>query len=294
MKRPRALQFKAVRSKAARSKTMRLGETRYALGGAFYVMRHVEWGNPDSPPLVCVHGLTRTGRDFDGLAAGLDGYRLICPDLPGRGRSDWLPDGSLYTPGTYVVALAALLAGLDTVKWVGTSLGGICGMMIAAMPGQPISRMVLNDVGPHIPAAALARIREYIGTTPKFPTMAALQLHLRQIHAPFGTLTGKQWDHLAETSTRPVPGGFALHYDPAIAAPILATEPADVDLSILWAAITIPMLSLRGENSDLLTPDTHAAMAASGAATHTVLNTGHAPALMDAPTIAVIAEYLAD
>ena len=103
---------------------MRTGETRYVLDGAFHVMRHVEWGDPAAPPVMCVHGLTRTGRDFDALAQVLDGFRVICPDLPGRGRSEWLPDPARYQPASYVVALSALLAGLGPVGWVGTSLGG--------------------------------------------------------------------------------------------------------------------------------------------------------------------------
>ena len=271
---------------------MRHGETRYVLGGAFHVMRHVEWGDPAAPPVLCVHGLTRTGRDFDALAAGLPAYRVICPDLPGRGRSDWLPSAVQYQPASYVVALAALLAGLGPVRWVGTSLGGICGMIIAAMPGQPITRLVLNDIGPHIPRPALARIRDYIGDIPVFADLAALERHLRRVHAPFGRLTDAQWAHLAATSSRAVPGGVSLHYDPAIAEPIVATEPADIDLSAVWAAITAPVLALRGRDSDLLLPETLAAMAASGAQIHTVPDAGHAPALMDAPTIAVIADFL--
>ncbi len=271
---------------------MRTGETRYVLNGAFHVMRHTEWGDPAAPPVVCVHGLTRTGRDFDALAMGLPEYRVICPDLPGRGRSDWLPDPTAYHPGTYVVALAALLAGLGPVRWLGTSLGGICGMLVAAMPGQPITRMVLNDIGPHIPAAALARIRDYIGDALVFADLSALESHLRRVHAPFGQLTDPQWAHLAATSARAESSGVALHYDPAIAAPILATEPTDVDLSAVWARIAVPVLAIRGATSDLLLPETLDAMAVSGAQTHVVSGAGHAPALMDAPTIAVIASFL--
>ncbi len=271
---------------------MRTGETRYVLGGAFHTMRHVEWGDPAAPPVVCVHGLTRTGRDFDALAAGLPGYRVICPDLPGRGQSDWLPDGVLYSTGTYIVALSALVAGLGPVRWVGTSLGGICGMVIASMPGQPITRLVLNDIGPHIPAAALARIQTYIGDVPLFADLAGLERHLRRVHAPFGALTDAQWAHLAATSARSVPGGVALHYDPAIAESVMENAPTDVDMSAFWSPITVPVLVVRGESSDLLLPNTLAAMAASGAQTHTVAGAGHAPALMDAPTIAVIAAFL--
>jgi pimeloyl-ACP methyl ester carboxylesterase len=146
----------------------RQGSVRYLLAGRFYTMAWTEWGDPSAEPLVCVHGLTRNGRDFDALAQALsDRYRVICPDLPGRGASDWLQDPMLYSPPSYVTALAHLFAMLDRpIAYVGTSLGGICGMLIAACQGQPITRMVLNDIGPHIPRAALARIRDYIGATP--------------------------------------------------------------------------------------------------------------------------------
>ena len=272
---------------------MRRNTARYVLNGAFHTMAYTAWGDPAAPAVVCVHGLTRTGRDFDPLAAALARtHHVLCPDLPGRGLSDWLDDNALYQPIHYVTALAALLAGLGPVGWVGTSLGGICGMVVAAMPGQPITRLVLNDIGPHIPVAALARIRDYIGGTPVFPNVLALEQHLRRVHAPFGMLTDAQWAHLAATSARIVPGGVALHYDPAIAAPILATEPADVDLWPIWARITIPVLAIRGASSDLLLPGTFARMATDGAQTLTVPNAGHAPALMDGPTIAAIASFL--
>ena len=273
---------------------MREGQTRYLLGGSFRTLTHTEWGDRDAPPVVCVHGLTRSGRDFDALAQHLArDFWVLCPDLPGRGRSDWLEDSALYQPIHYVTALAALLAVIGRrVGWVGTSLGGICGMLVASMPGQPITRMVLNDIGPHIPAGALARIRDYIGATPVFADVAALEQHLRRVHAPFGRLSDAQWAHLATTSARAVPGGVALHYDPAIAEQVLATPPGDVDLWPVWARISIPMLAIRGVDSDLLLPETLAQMATSGAQTLMVPNAGHAPALMDAPTMAAVAAFL--
>ena len=277
----------------------RPGETRYLLAGpvtgAFYRMAHTAWGDPAAPVVLCVHGLTRTGRDFDALAQALArDYHVICPDLPGRGRSDWLPDSALYEPMTYVVALGFLLAALPRpVRWIGTSLGGICGMLAASMPGHPITRMVLNDIGPFIPSAALNRIREYMRLTPSFESLWALELHLRAVHAPFGPLTDAQWSHLAETSARQLPNGrWALHYDPGIATPIRKTVPIDVDLWGYWSKITVPILAIRGANSDLLLPRTLERMALAGAQTLVVPNTGHAPALMDAPTIAVIQDFL--
>ena len=274
----------------------RPGETRYLLGGAYRRMAHVAWGDPAAPAVLCVHGLTRTGRDFDPLARALaETHHVICPDLPGRGGSDWLPDATLYTPASYVQALSHLLAAVGRpVAWVGTSLGGICGMAVAATPGHPVARLVLNDIGPHIPAAALRRIRDYIGAAPAFDGLPALERHLRAIHAPFGRLTDAQWAHLAATSARRLPDGqWALHYDPAIATPILAAEPADADLSPFWAGVEVPVLAIRGESSDLLLPETLAGMERDGAATLTVQDAGHAPALMDAATIGEVVRFCA-
>jgi pimeloyl-ACP methyl ester carboxylesterase len=272
----------------------------YLLGNGFYRMAYVEFGNPAAPAVLCVHGLTRNGRDFDPLAEALaDEFHVICPDLPGRGKSDWLPHGALYQPPTYVTALAHLLAALNKpVMWVGTSLGGICGMILAGATNTPLTRMVLNDIGPHIPEAALKRIREYMtGAPERFPNIAALEAHLRNIHAPFGQLTERQWYHLAKFSARPVPdiagGAYALHYDPKITEPIRDTVPLDVDMWPFWDLIKIPILAIRGESSDLLTPETFERMKAEGAESLVVPNAGHAPALMDAPSIASVREFLA-
>ncbi len=274
----------------------RPGAISYLLGTQFHRLAFVEFGNPAAPAVLCVHGLTRNGRDFDPLAEALaDRYHVICPDLPGRGASDWLPDAALYQPASYVVALSHLLAYINkTVAWVGTSLGGICGMMVAAASHTPITKLVLNDIGPLIPAAALARIRDYIGSGPAlFADLGALEAHLRMIHAPFGRLSDAQWRHLARFSARKLPnGGFALHYDPAIATPIKASVPVDADLSVFWDRVRVPVLAIRGDSSDLLTEATFARMAQTGAQTLTVADCGHAPALMDAPTIAAIRRFL--
>lgn len=276
----------------------RSGAISYLLGTQFHRLAFVEFGNPAAPAALCVHGLTRNGRDFDPLAEALaDRYHVICPDLPGRGASDWLPDASLYQPTTYVVALSHLLAHINkNVIWIGTSLGGICGMMVAAAVHTPITKLVLNDIGPMIPAAALARIRDYIGSGPeRFADLAALEAHLRTIHAPFGRLTDAQWRHLARYSARPLNGGgVALRYDPAIATPIKASVPADADLSVFWDRVRVPVLAIRGESSDLLTAATFARMDQAGAQTLTVADCGHAPALMDAPTIAAVHRFLND
>jgi pimeloyl-ACP methyl ester carboxylesterase len=274
---------------------------RYLLGGAFHRMAYTAWGDPASPVLVCVHGLTRNGRDFDALAENLsDQFRVICPDLPGRGASDWLPDPMLYQAQHYVAALAHLLAAIGRdVAWVGTSLGGICGMVTAATPGNPVTKLVLNDVGPSIPVEALARIREYMLVSgasrhmARFTDLDSIERHLRLIHAPFGPLTDAQWAHLARHSGRTLADGrLAMHYDPAIAAPLRDNPAAPVDLWAYWDRIRVPVLAIRGAVSDLLLPDTLARMEASGAQSLIVPETGHAPALMDPAQIAAVRAFL--
>jgi pimeloyl-ACP methyl ester carboxylesterase len=267
----------------------------YLLAGAYYRLAFTAWGDTHAQPVICVHGLTRQGRDFDILAQSLsDSFYVICPDLPGRGASDWLPDPMLYQAPSYIQALSHLLAFIDRkVHWVGTSLGGICGMMIAAAPNNAIDRLVLNDIGPFLPKAALERIAAYVGQFPSFDDVAGLEAALRQVHAPFGELTDTQWAAMAEHSSRKTADGrIVAHYDPGLAAPMRASPPADIDMWVYWDRITVPMLALRGESSDLLLPETLDRMKAKSA-THTVPNTGHAPALMDEPTIAVIRSFLA-
>jgi len=278
----------------------RANSVTYLLGTKFHKMAYVEFGNPAAPAVLCVHGLTRNGRDFDPLAEALsDRFHVICPDLPGRGKSDWLADPMEYQPASYVVALAHLLAAIGKpVAWVGTSLGGICGMMAAAAANTPITRMVLNDIGPHIPAEALKRIRDYMVEAPeRFVSIAALEAHLRVIHAPFGRLSDAQWAHLARFSARPVldqtgAGAFAMHYDPKIIEPMRSAVPLDVDMWPLWELIKLPVLAVRGAQSDLLLEETYQRMLAEVAQGHVVADAGHAPALMDAETIEVIRGFL--
>jgi pimeloyl-ACP methyl ester carboxylesterase len=278
---------------------MRQGAVRYLLAPGFFTLRWWEWGPEDGAPVLCVHGLTRTGRDFDALARALagQGRRVLCPDLPGRGASDWLPDPALYIPPTYVAALSHLLARLEgPVDWVGTSLGGICGMVVAALPGNPVRRLVLNDIGSHVPQAAIARIRDYISGIPGFADLPALEAYLRQVHAPFGPLSDAEWRHLAETSARTAPSGtgLALHYDPAIAVPMQAAEPEAMDLSAFWGRVTAPTLLIRGAESDLLLAETAREMAAQPQVRLAEIpGCGHAPALMDAAQVALVSEFLA-
>jgi pimeloyl-ACP methyl ester carboxylesterase len=278
----------------------RSGSVDYLLGTRFYKMAFVEFGNPAAPAVVCVHGLTRNGRDFDALAEALeDRFHVICPDLPGRGKSEWLQEAMAYQPPSYVVALAHLFAQINKpVSLVGTSLGGICGMMLGAAQGTPVKKLVLNDIGPFIPAAALLRIRDYISNAPdRFPSMKALEEHLRKIHAPFGHLSDAQWAHLARFSARAVldqtgQGSFALNYDPKIIEPMRATVPLDADSWPLWPLISIPRLVIRGAESDLLLADVYERMVASGAEGYVVPEAGHAPALMDYESMARIKAFL--
>jgi pimeloyl-ACP methyl ester carboxylesterase len=276
---------------------MRRNRLRYMLPQGFFTLTWTEWGPEEGAPILCVHGLTRSGRDFDALAAALaaEGRRVLCPDLPGRGESDRLPDPALYIPPTYIAALSHLLARLDgPIDWIGTSLGGICGMAVAATPGHPIRRLVLNDIGAHVPKESVARIGDYLGQETEFADLPAVEAHLRAVHAPFGELSDAEWRHLAETSSKPRPGGrVALHYDPAIAAPFRGTAPADMDLSPLWAGVTVPVLLLRGAESDLLLPETARAMAQKpGVRLVEIPGCGHAPALMDADQTGLIRDFL--
>lgn len=247
--------------------------------------------------MVCVHGLTRTGRDFDALAAALAarGRRVYCPDLPGRGASDRLPEPLLYQPPSYVLALAHLLARIDEeVDWVGTSLGGICGMMVAAAPGQPIRRLVLNDVGSRVPAEALSRIAAYMRLPLAFADVAALEAHLRMVHAPFGPLTSAEWRHLAETSARVLPDGrIGLHYDPAIGQAFAAAGADALELGAVWARVAVPVLLMRGAESDVLEPEVARDMARRpGVELAEWPAIGHAPALMEPVQIARVVEFL--
>lgn len=266
----------------------------------FHRLAFAEWVAPGAGrTVVCVHGLTRNGRDFDALAGALarDGLRVACPDVVGRGRSDRLADPAGYGYPQYLADMTALIARLDVpqVDWVGTSMGGLIGMLLAAQPNTPLRRLVVNDVGPFIPKASLVRIGTYVGRDPHFADLAAAEAYFREVHAPFGALTDAQWRHLTEHNvTRAEDSGYRLAYDPAIAAPFRTDEPADLDLWSVWDAITIPVLVLRGAVSDLLLAETAAEMAARGPRARVVeiAGCGHAPALMDEAQIALVRDWL--
>jgi pimeloyl-ACP methyl ester carboxylesterase len=265
----------------------------------FHRVAYTQWGDSDNPRvLVCVHGLTRNGRDFDTLAAALAGdYRVVCPDVVGRGASDWLTDKSDYGYPQYLSDMAALVAHLnaDSVHWVGTSMGGLIGMLLAALPGSPVTRMVMNDVGPLIPKAALERIAGYVGDDPHFSDLQELDEYLREIYAPFGPFTDEQWQGLVRSSARALDNAkIGLAYDPGIAEPLKAMPKEDVDLWSTWSKVPCPVLVIRGEQSDLLLADTAEQMTTSGpgAELAVLAGMGHAPTLMSEDQIALVSDWL--
>jgi pimeloyl-ACP methyl ester carboxylesterase len=265
----------------------------------FHGMHYTEWGDRSAErTAICVHGLTRNARDFDPLAAALSArYRVACPDIAGRGQSDWLPVASAYSYPQYCADMTVLIGRLETesVDWVGTSMGGLIGMMMAAHPNSPVRRLVMNDVGPFIAKAALQRIATYVGQRPHFKSLAALDAYLRQVYAPFGKLTDEDWRAMAEHSQRPAPdGGIVLHHDPRIAENAQAGSQQDIDLWALWDKITCPVLLIRGAQSDLLSKETAAEMTRRGPRARLVEidGAGHAPALRSAEQIALIQDFL--
>lgn len=265
----------------------------------FHRLHYTEWGDRSCRHVViCAHGLTRNGRDFDTLASRLsERCRVICPDIVGRGRSDWLPEKADYGYPLYLDDMAALIArsGAEQVDWVGTSMGGLIGMLLAALPGAPIRRLLINDVGPFIPVAALERIAAYVGQDQRFVDMAELEAHLRRIHEPFGPLTDAQWRHLAEHGARRADDGrFALNYDPGIADAFQGGV-KDVDLWPLWDKLRCDVLVTRGGRSDLLLEDTAREMVRRGppgTRVATFAAVGHAPMFMSDDQIAAAEGFL--
>ena len=266
-------------------------------------MAYWEWGDPaNRRVLVCVHGLSRQGRDFDTLAQDLAGeYRVVCPDVVGRGRSDWLAEPMGYGIPTYVADMVTLLARLDaeTIDWVGTSMGGLIGLGVAALPGSPLRRLVLNDVGPAIQPAALQRIGTYLGQPVRWATVDDAAAALWSISQGFGPHNREQWLALTRPQLVADGDGFKSHYDPAIAIPVRAMTPemAAAGEAMLWQAydrLVLPTLLLRGADSDLLSAATAAAMTQRGprARLAEFAGVGHAPTLVQADQRAVVREFL--
>ena len=271
-------------------------------------MAYWEWGAADNPRvLVCVHGLSRQGRDFDTLARDLSAeYRVVCPDVVGRGQSDWLADPMGYGIPAYVADMVTLLARLNVpqVDWVGTSMGGLIGLMLASLPApasspSPVRRLVLNDVGPVIQPAALTRIGSYLGQPAHWATVEEAADALWAISQGFGPHTRDEWLALTRPQLKADGAGYKPHYDPAIAVPVRAITPemAAAGEAALWAAydrITAPTLLLRGGSSDLLSPETALAMTQRGprAQLHTLAGVGHAPTLVAPDQRAAVRAFL--
>jgi pimeloyl-ACP methyl ester carboxylesterase len=272
-----------------------------ATPGGLHRLSYLEWGAPHAARgvVICVHGLTRCARDFDALAIALaDQYRVICPDMPGRGYSDWLKNPLEYALPTYVSDIVTLIARLDVeqVDWIGTSMGGLIGMALAAQPGTPIRRLLLNEAGPLVKAEALERIGRYLGQAPAFATFGDAERYVRAVSAPFGPHSDAEWRFLTEHFVRPQPdGSYIVHYDPQLAVPFSVNLPHhDIDLWGLWDNIECPTLVIRGALSDLLDQATVAEMQVRGprAEVAELAGVGHAPTLMKPDQIAIVRDFL--
>ncbi|MDY7579342.1 alpha/beta hydrolase [Herbaspirillum sp. RTI4] len=269
-----------------------------------HTMAYQEWGDAHNPNvLLCVHGVTRVSDDFDRIARELsDTYRVVCPDIVGRGRSGWLKAPQYYVVPQYVSDMVTLLARLnaETVDWLGTSMGGLIGMGLASLPGNPIRRLVLNDIGPTLQAEALARIGQYIGQEIKFSSFDEAAQYIRAISLSFGTHTDEEWHKLAADVLRQdADGKWMRHYDPGLAQPFLTATPESVQMGeqMLWAAydaMTCPTLLIRGEHSDLLAPETAAAMTQRGPKARLIefADVGHAPTFLHTEQITPVREFL--
>lgn len=260
-----------------------------------------EWGAPGQPALVAWHGLARTGRDMDDVAAHLAarGWRVLCPDTIGRGLSQWSPaPDDEYCLDFYVRLARELLDALDVphCAWLGTSMGGAIGLVAAAssLRGR-IERLLLNDVGPSVAPAAIARIRSYAGAPAAFDTVSELEQYFRTVYQPYGWLSDVQWRRLTETSVRRLPDGRVTpHYDPAMVRQFV-TRPDDYERWAEWDSLDIPVLCLRGVDSDLLLRETTEQMRRRGprAVVVEIEGCGHAPALNVPEQFAIVERFLA-
>lgn len=262
-------------------------------------IHYTEWGAGHDEVVIAWHGLARTGRDMDHIAAQLaERYRVLCPDTLGRGLSQWSPDPKAeYCLAFYDRMAVDLLdqLGIETCHWLGTSMGGAIGLKAAAgsLQGR-IRRLVLNDIGPQLADAAVERIRTYAGSPPAFATMGELEQYFRTIYAPYGWLSDAMWRLLTETSARRLPDGRVTpHYDPAMALQF-EHHPDDYLQWQAWDALDLPVLVLRGEHSDLLLPEVAEAMRSRGprAVVATIPGCGHAPALNTREQFALVERFL--
>jgi pimeloyl-ACP methyl ester carboxylesterase len=267
---------------------------------AGYEIHVSEWGAANDDVVVMWHGLARTGRDFDDIASHLaERYRVICPDTIGRGLSEWAKDRERdYCFEVYCEIAVALLdqLGIDTLRWVGTSMGGLIGVTLAAdaLKGR-ISHLVVNDIGPELPQAAADRIATYAGDPPSFPTFGEFEAWIRTIYQPFGEHDDATWKLLAETAHRRTGDGrITVHYDPRIVTQF-TTHKSDLDLWEAYDAVTCPTLLLRGANSDVLPMAVAEAMTKRGPKAELVeiAGVGHAPVLNNEAQRSLVTEFLA-
>lgn len=288
------------------SASPRLGFVQCISPAGLHRMAYHEWGDPANPRvLLCVHGLTRTGRDFDTVARALSGhYRVICPDVVGRGRSEWLADPRRYVVPQYVADMVTLIArlGVEQVDWFGTSMGGLIGMSLAGLPRSPVRKLLLNDVGPRLTATAVQRIGAYLGLPVRFKSFEEGLAYLQTISASFGRHTPEQWRELNAAILKPVQGAegleWGLHYDPALAVPFreATQDMVEAGESAMWRlfeAIDAPVLVVRGAQSDLLTRETVSDMIARGkhVSSVEVPDVGHAPTFVDPAQVAIAREF---
>jgi len=276
----------------------------FGKGAGFHDLHYMEWGDKSAEKtVICVHGLTHNSRFFDHIACELStkGYRVICPDIVGRGKSDWLSNPKLYGYPLYVSDMVALLTNLklSNIDWIGTSMGGLIGMMVETTLPHVINKMVLNDIGPFIPATALNRIGEYVGQSQTFPNKESAIKYLKNSMNDLGINEESHWQHLTEHRfAENEDGTWSFNYDPAIAHPFRKKSGKqkmlpDLDLWKMWQMIHCPMLVLRGAESDLLQKDTALKMATrDNVDLVEIENVGHAPMLMDEHQIKIITDWL--
>jgi len=268
---------------------------------------YTDWGNPQNPHVViCVHGLTRNCRDFDYLARALQSdCRVIAVDVVGRGQSDWLEQACDYDYyPVYLSDAMSLIAHIQaqyrtaiTLDWVGNSLGGLIGMILAIQPNipVPINKLVMGDIGPLIPATALKRMADYVGRDIRFNSFEEFKQYMKAISISFGPLTEEQWNHMAIYSAREyADGAYGFRYDPQISVSFKEREIKDIDLWKQWDQLNVPTLVLRGMESDILSVDTAAQMQVRGAKAKIVElpGIGHTPMLMDDDQIKIVRDFI--
>ncbi|MEM7173458.1 MAG: alpha/beta hydrolase [Pseudomonadota bacterium] len=277
----------------------RAGQIACSHPGGKHNMAYRDWGpQPSEDLVVCLHGLARNAADFDELAAALaaGGRRVICPDMPGRGASDFLSDPAGYGIPQYLADMAILLEELAPrrIDWIGTSMGGLMGMIAAAEGQFPIERLVINDIGPFVPQVALAFIADYVAEDPLFANLEEADRYLRSRCQSFGPLSAAAWRKVAQDSVRNVPGGYRLHYDPQIVVPFRTAAKADIDLWPIWGKVACATLILRGADSPILLAQTAKKMTAGRPDSDlvTIPGCGHAPWLKTDDQISVILDWL--